>query len=166
MGAKYVIDTSSLLGAWNEHYSIKVFPKLWDSLKEYIRQGDVLIHPKVREEIKKKDDNLTKFLKKLKQFKQILEERDKELNEVRELSARYKGNKFVKSNKKGLNEWADPYLIVCAKLKGYTVITEEKETLKDRKIIDHIRKIPDVCRKEDVTCTNFHKFMIEEGWKF
>jgi Domain of unknown function (DUF4411) len=54
---------------------------------------------------------------------------------------------------------ADPFLIACAKVRGWTVVSEEK-------LKPNAAKIPNVCRHFDVKCTNVEGFLKARGWKF
>jgi hypothetical protein len=54
---------------------------------------------------------------------------------------------------------ADPFVIACAKVKGGTVVTEEKPK-------PNSAKIPNVCAHFQVPCINLEMFMQTMGWTF
>ena len=54
---------------------------------------------------------------------------------------------------------ADPFVIACAKLKGATVVTEER-------LKPHAAKIPNVCLHFNVPCIDLEEFMQKQGWSF
>lgn len=54
---------------------------------------------------------------------------------------------------------ADPFLIACAKVRGWSVVTEEK-------LKPHAAKIPNVCEHFNVRWTNVEGFLKSRGWTF
>ena len=54
---------------------------------------------------------------------------------------------------------ADPFVIACAKIKGGTVVTEEK-------LKPNAAKIPNVCAHFQIPCINLETFMRNMGWSF
>jgi uncharacterized protein DUF4411 len=65
------------------------------------------------------------------------------------------------NTKAALNGWpvADPFVIACAKVKGGTVVTEEK-------LKPNAAKIPNVCGHFQIPCINLEMFMRAMGWSF
>ena len=54
---------------------------------------------------------------------------------------------------------ADPFVIACARVRGGTVVTEER-------FKPHAAKIPNVCRHFGVPCIDLEEFMQAQGWSF
>jgi len=54
---------------------------------------------------------------------------------------------------------ADPFLIACAKIKGGTVVTQEK-------LKPNAAKIPNVCAHFQIPCINLERFMRDQNWSF
>ena len=54
---------------------------------------------------------------------------------------------------------ADPFLIAAAKVKGATVVTQER-------LKPNAAKIPNVCDHFDVPCLDLQGFMAAQGWAF
>lgn len=54
---------------------------------------------------------------------------------------------------------ADPFIISSAKIKGYTVVTEERGK-------PNSAKIPTVCTFYNIPVLNLEGFMTQEGWTF
>jgi len=54
---------------------------------------------------------------------------------------------------------ADPFVIACAKVRGGTVVTEER-------LNPNGARIPNVCEHFNVSCINLEKFMDQQKWSF
>lgn len=54
---------------------------------------------------------------------------------------------------------ADPFLIACAKVKGGTVVTQEK-------LKPNAAKIPNVCAHFGIPCIDLERFMRDQNWSF
>lgn len=54
---------------------------------------------------------------------------------------------------------ADPFVVACAKIKGGTVVTEER-------FKPNAAKIPNVCAHFQIPCINLETFMRNMGWSF
>ena len=50
-------------------------------------------------------------------------------------------------------------MIACAKVRGGTVVTEER-------LKPHAAKIPNVCQHFSVPCMDLEAFMQQQGWSF
>ena len=57
------------------------------------------------------------------------------------------------------NLGADPFVIARAKVINGCVVTEEKKK-------QHAAKIPNVCERFEINCTNLQGFMERERWRF
>lgn len=66
---------------------------------------------------------------------------------------------------KGLNESADAYVIALAKLKGWTVVSQET-SVQEKHRPRRSYFIPDVCRDLGVPCINLLGMMRREKWTF
>jgi hypothetical protein len=54
---------------------------------------------------------------------------------------------------------ADPFLIACARVKGGTVVSQEK-------LKPNAAKIPNVCAHFNITCIDLEGFMRAQNWSF
>jgi hypothetical protein len=54
---------------------------------------------------------------------------------------------------------ADPFVIACAKIRGGTVVTEER-------LKPNAARIPNICQHFGIPCTNLEGFMQLMGWNF
>jgi hypothetical protein len=57
-------------------------------------------------------------------------------------------------------QWADPFVVATARVKGLTVVTEEKGGTTKKP------KIPSVCQALGVPCVNVLSFLRDQGWSF
>ena len=65
----YCIDTSSLIDLWRRHYPPDVFQTLWEKdIEALIFQGEIIAPQEVFNELKQKDDELFKWVKKHKKI--------------------------------------------------------------------------------------------------
>ena len=163
----YCIDANALITPWNEVYSIRILPSLWEKLVEH-KKNLQIIKPIFDEVDTPTGDDKRKlppdgFQKKYplrswleqNQFSNApeIEEKDEKLA----LELRYKYQVIEKSKGIGTN---DTLLIAYAKNRGYTVVTHEADQGQEPKTLQNY-KIPLVCRKEGIQCIKFHKLLEE-----
>ena len=111
----YCIDASSFIHLWNEAYPQKIFPSLYQKLKE-ISPKIILISP-MREEIKKEAE-LLEWLKSMDVTAQKMIQKHK--IKSLELSGKYE----INPNSNGVSQ-RDIELIAYAMIEKHTVVTEE-----------------------------------------
>ncbi len=155
MSIAYSVDTSSLIAAWDERYPRDVFPTFWSRFSALVDEGRAACIDEVREELKKKNDELLAWTKSNGNIFLPLSE-----DVQRETSAILADPVFCRltDSVKGRSK-ADPFVIAFAKVHGATVITEEKAA--PRRI-----KIPDVCRALDIPCAGLVELIRSEMWSF
>jgi hypothetical protein len=150
----YCIDTSSLIFAKNS-FPTDLFPGFWTPFEDKIRDKSLIsIHP-VWEEIGKGDDGLPKWAK---DNHVLFHEVTTEIG--------YAVKKVITAGKEIVNpllekDEADPYLIALAMVVNGTVVTQEKAKTKKGQI-----KIPIVCQRLNIPCTDLHGMMRDLGWSF
>ena len=157
---KYCFDTNCFIEPWNAFYPEHSHKSFWeDFIFPEIEVGNLVILEDVYLELEKKEDDLFKMLKQKKEQGKI------ELIEVDErtaLGSREILKKYVKLVAKGKGRSsADPILIAFAKEKDATLVTLEKGFGSLNK-----PKIPDVCKKEKVKCTDLFEYMKKKGVSF
>ncbi len=81
--------------------------------------------------------------------------------EAAEIQARYPELADVRSG----HESADPWVIALARLRGWTVVSQETSVNEKRKPPKSYY-IPDVCRELGVPCINLLGLMRKESWTF
>lgn len=148
---KYCIDTSSLSRSWNRNYRPSSFAGFWADLKSLIASGDVIAPIIVRDEIGQGEEELFKWVKG--QEGLFINPTADEVETCIYIVNRYKN---LSSNTKS-REFADPWVIAIARVRGLTVITEEDEKL---------NRMPDVCEKEGVPCMNMAELIEELQWTY
>jgi Domain of unknown function (DUF4411) len=151
----YCIDTSSIVKWFVEVYPPKIFVGLQDRIEDLIAQGRLQSPKAVFDEIKAGDDC---HLWAKTQTRLFFEEPLSVQQIVRRLMATH--HDPIKP-RKGISG-ADPFVIAMAKNGGanWKVVCDEHPGSQEN------RKIPFVCRSENVDCIPFLDLMIEEGWQF
>jgi Domain of unknown function (DUF4411) len=157
--AKYSIDTSSLIAGWAERYPPRHFAPFWASMEQAITSGLILISREVIGDIKRKDDDLHKWLKGL-PFKSV-EIDDPVQAHVTNIMAQYPKLVDTRTGKSG----SDPFVIALAMANDpkLTVVTEENRGGSINK-----PRIPFVCDQLDVSvlCINLLGLIKAEDWRF
>ena len=160
----YVIDTSALITLKDKfEYNNPVFKAIWEEIEELILRDCFITIDFVEKEIIDdylgKKDFLIKWINRFKRKKKFIKKVDEAvINEtIPIINAEYNSG-FLKKEKleKGKNE-ADPYLIAFCKLKGCTLLSDEKKFVSN--------KIPEVAQKNGVKCINLYDFFEERGLK-
>jgi hypothetical protein len=148
----YCIDTSSLISAWSERYPIKNFPGFWKQFDGLIEDGRLVSPEEVRLEIIKKSEGLDVWVKQHRDMFIALDE-DLQLT-VRDILTEFR---LLTKNLPGRNS-ADPFVIALAKMKNYTVVTEEGLGSVNRP------RIPFVCEHYKIKCINILGLIKAENW--
>jgi hypothetical protein len=152
----YCLDTSSAIEWFVRTYPPSILPNLPERMEALIAAGRLRAPKIVMDEIGRIDDDCCKWAKA--QTDLFIEESQAVQRVVRQLMAAHHN-----SNKpqKGING-ADPFVIAMAKDGGghWAVVSDEHPGSAEH------RKIPFVCKAENVRCISFQRMMIEEGWQF
>lgn len=153
---RYSIDTSSLIHAWRRAYPPKNFISFWQKLDGYIETGVVVASIEVRNELKKKDDEIHEWLEKSPTDFCIELTDDQQDHLIYILGAYPRLVDTVKGRSEG-----DPFVIALARSYSppLTVISQEGDGKKNSP------KIPDVCRAEKIRCMNLVEFIQAENWR-
>ncbi|MFI5851889.1 DUF4411 family protein [Micromonospora chalcea] len=151
----YSIDTSSLIEAWHRRYPQDVFPGLWESIDELISLGRLQASEEVRQELKKKDDELFNWAQ---ERPQLFCEADV-ANQIAVRSILQAHPRLV-NTQKGRSQ-ADPFVIALAKVRRCTVITNETALGSLER-----PRIPDVCGALGIACISVLDFIRAENWTF
>lgn len=140
----YCIDANILIQAWQSYYSPQICPEYWEILNRLGKAGVIFIPEAVYEEIKKKEDDLFKWLKKSDiPIKKI----DGAVTQcLKDMYRAHPKHKFLVAEN-GKRSAADPWVIAHAIKEKAVVVTKENKNLygKNSKI-----KIPHVCENMDV----------------
>lgn len=154
MSMIYCIDTSSLIFAKNS-YPRDLFPGIWLPLEEKIKDGTLISIQPVREELGKgnAEDELQKWITDNEQiFREVTTDIGVAVKKVIQNAKEIVNHQAEKDE-------ADPYIIALAMTVGGTVVTQE-----GRKIKNGQMKIPLVCDRLKVRCTDLHGMMRDLNW--
>jgi len=170
----YIFDSSSFITPYRLYYAEDIVPSFWEQLEDLIENGKVCTIDKVKEEITKIDDQLSRRVKRL--FKRAVPFRRKNTSDnlfsFGGESSEWIAYKSVISwaenssyNKAAISEFkndskADAFLIAFCKTYNLTLVTEEVFKRKKKRI-----PIPNACSALNVRCLNLFDFMRETGIK-
>jgi hypothetical protein len=146
----YSVDTSGWLDGWQRHYPPDVFPSLWNKLDGLIATDEIISSEEVYVELKRKDDDLYKWIQARKQMLVPLDEaiQFQAMELLREFPR-------LVDTLRGRSK-ADPFVIATAIERRAAVVTGEPLTGK----LDKPR-IPDVCQVKNIRCINFLQMIRE-----
>jgi hypothetical protein len=151
----YSLDTSALLDGGRRYYPPDVFPPLWEKLSELIQGGKLSSPDEVREELKKKDDEVWRWAREqIGLFVPLAD--DIQSATVAILAAFPK----LVDTRRGRGQ-ADPFVIAHARVNGHVVVTGERRPGTKTK-----PTIPYVCRHFNVRYLDLLGLMREQGWTF
>lgn len=163
MESVYVLDANVFIQAKNMYYAFDIAPAFWDVLVEHAKNGRVRSIDRVKQELNKGNDDLSKWANS--KFNEwffstdhhsIVEAYRKIMNWVQNQS------QFTSSAKAIFAQGADGWLVAYAKAHGFTVVTHETydENVKSRV------KIPNVCYAFNVRYVNTFEMLRELGVSF
>lgn len=153
----YVFDTSSIIAM--SYYFPERFPSFWSNLNNAVANGDII---STREVLRELDGNGNEYIRAwVKNNKHIfLKPTSAETSFVRKIfSIAHFMNLIPKKQILKGRPVADPFVVASAKVKDGTVVTEELWK-------PNAAKIPNICKRFSVKCTNLEGFMAAEGWVF
>ena len=150
----YCIDTSFWIKAWSDLYRPSKFPSIWENIGEMIAKNEIVSPMEVKNELKPKDKKVLAWLDARSSVFQELNE--KEQRYLTELLGR-----FPNLVAEGITQPADPYVVAMAKIRGITVVTDERPSggMDLRKNPFAAKKIPDVCAALEVPCLSVSEFI-------
>ena len=154
----YVFDTNvfSSLGL----YYPKRFPTIWERLNRLADSGDLISVREVRRELESNCSSVH-VLNWADQYRHIFHiPTNEECQIVTEIFSKNQYLGFVKRNNilKGMPV-ADPFIIAAAKVKGFSVVTQESNKPKGA-------RIPTACNDFDVDCIDLEGFLEREKLEY
>ncbi len=159
----YVIDSSALIDI-KRTYPVDVFPGVWTKLENLVKDGRLIAPQEVLFELKKRDDELTDWVKKHEiMFK---EPTPTQISIVRRILKDFPS--FVKLNR---DHDADPWVIALA-YEHANIQMAVDGTKFDPIVVAHEKldgnkvKIPYVCQKYGLNCIRALEMFRNEGWIF
>lgn len=154
----YVFDTSSIRSL--QHFYPSVFKTIWGGLDGLVRQQNLISTREVSNELVRQNVSVD-VLAWAKQNKQIFTTPNAtELQFVAQIFQIQHFQSLIGEQQrlKG-TPVADPFVIACAKIKGGTVVTEER-------LKPNAAKIPNVCAHFNIPCIDLERFMQQQDWTF
>lgn len=151
----YSFDTSSLINGRRDLLPPEIFPTLWERLEVVIRAGELRCIDVVRDELSKRDDDVSAWCRAQDDLYVALEQ-DVQVATRRVLAAHPQ-----LLGKGGGRNAADPFVIGLAIVRGGTVVTEETPRGRIEK-----PRIPDVCQALGVPWLTLVGFVRQQGWTF
>lgn len=148
-----LFDANVWIAARNEVYAPDVFSGVWTRLGNAVDNRLIASPPQVLKEIAKKDDELNqwiaargKLLTAPMRNSGLMQEVESRVRELR--------NKHPQLSDKD----ADYYVVAWGKALNRTVVTLENPKSS--------KKIPAVCRQEEIECISPLEFMRRQSWEF
>lgn len=154
----YCLDSNVLIEAWNKYYSHEFCPDYWDVLSRLGNEGKIYVPENVRQEIMKKSDGLSNWLKANKKI--VRPVTDSVQQNLKKVFADPAHHKLVDNTKN--RSQADPWVIAHAMSDDAIVVTKEYTTPEN----SHKVKIPDVCNNLGVAWIDDFQMVMELGIKF
>lgn len=152
----YLLDANALIDANRDYYPPDLFPDVWDWLVAMGRLGSVKVPQEVYEKVTSADDTLSQWLKDNKEALLLDEEVSPEL--VSRVTEEGYAADLSDVETEKLNE--DPFLVAyaMADIESRCVVTTERSRTTATRAN---RKLPDVCRRFEVTYRHTFQFIRE-----
>jgi hypothetical protein len=147
---KYVMDTSALIDI-GQMYNQQVFKTPWRKLAEAAQKKEIIFVEATWEELNRRSVFLADWVNPFYLHQPTPDEQEF----VGLLQEHYPD--LVDWN--ATREFADPYILACAKHFGLSIISQEKPNLVKS-------KIPPVAEDLGIPCLNLSGFFLEAGWEF
>ncbi|HEU5044548.1 MAG TPA: DUF4411 family protein [Nocardioidaceae bacterium] len=151
----YSFDTSAFINGRRDLYRPPTFEALWDRIGQLIDDGMILAVDEVKREIRRKDDDVAKWIRVHRGLFVALEhDIQKGTKEVLAACPRLMAQHGANRNS------ADPFVVGLALARGGTVVTQETPANSDRK-----PRIPDACISVGVPWMTLPEFVSSQGWQ-
>lgn len=169
----YIIDSSSLIEI-QRRYPVDIFPSVWKHLHDLAKEGRLIAPVEVKKELLEGYDSLRGWIH---SHEEIFLEFDEDLIlRTQRILGRFP--RMADSESEKLYN-ADPFIIALALQMRenpqralvphvITVVTDEKGKLEINPTLHekNLKKIPDVCEKLRIGCTDLFGMFRKEGWEF
>ncbi|MDP2718421.1 MAG: DUF4411 family protein [Dehalococcoidia bacterium] len=153
----YVFDSDALIDLF-KHFYLNRFPSLWEKFDLLAKEGKIISVREVYNEIGGRGDRLSQWAKKTQNLFQ--QSSPEELVFVTEIfKVRHFQSLIHEKERLQGKPVADPFVIARAKIFHGCVITQENKK-------PNAAKIPNVCERFNIDCSNLEGFMEREGWTF
>lgn len=151
----YCIGTSSILEARIRSYPPAIFVQLWGRVEALIAAGRLVAPVEILHELERQDDETKRWARGQSGLFVPLDR-----TQTDEVTRILRSFPLLVDSSRG-RSGGDPFVIALAKIRGYTVVTEEKLTRSAKR-----PRIPDVCLSYNVPCIAFLELVLRERWTF
>ena len=152
----FSFDTSAFINGQRDLFLPGTFGILWEQIANMIEAGEVLAVDEVKREVKKKDDDVARWvLARRGLFIPLEHDIQNATKEVLAACPRLMAQHGANRNS------ADPFVVGLALARGGTVVTQETPANSEKK-----PRIPDACRAVDVPWMTLPEFVDARGWRF
>ena len=159
----FLADANTFIAPYRGYYSFDLAPRFWKELREKIVDGSIIILDKVYDELFAGGDELSDWVSNIGPFNQLNHKNTDIIVVYSDILAHIQTSGLYKQ--KALAEWsdnriADPWLVACAKVNKFTVVTFETSNanLNKQSPSSH-PKIPDICKEFGVEYLNLFDMM-------
>ncbi|MCH8994000.1 MAG: DUF4411 family protein [Chloroflexi bacterium] len=154
----YWLDSNSLITPKKGPYGFDIAPGFWTLLEQKASEGVIRSPRSVYYElVDMTDDDLADWAKERKEG-ELFVEPDEAVQGTFRTIADYVQDNYDESNARHFLDGADPWVIAHAKTRGGEVVTFEVRAPNSRKV-----KIPDVCDRFGLECTDTYKMVRSLG---
>ena len=158
----YIMDTSSLVEL-NRHNPIDVFPSVWNNLESLVIKGFLVAPLEVLSEIKERDDELAKWVKKNNGL--FHRSTEKQIEIVKDILKNYSA--LVKEDSKyDADAWVIALAVEMAEDSQQTLIQIKRIVVTEERLRGDKIRIPYVRQKYNIESIGIIEMFRIEGWKF
>jgi hypothetical protein len=151
----YSFDTSAFINGQRDLFRPTTFGPLWDAIAKMIEAQKILAVDEVKREIRRKDDDVAKWVRAQRGlFVPLEHDIQRATKEVLAACPRLMAQHGANRNS------ADPFVVGLALARGGTVVTQETPANSSRK-----PRIPDACIAVGVPWSTLPDFVDAQGWQ-
>jgi len=159
----FLVDANTFISPYRGYYPFDLAPRFWRDLEDKIAVGSIAILDKVFNELNAGGDKLSEWLSNINSCTKITHKNPEIIAVYRDILAHIQSSGLY--TQKALLEWsdnsiADPWLVACAKVNSFTIVTFEapNANLNKQSPSSH-PKIPDICKVFGVAYMNLFDMM-------
>ena len=159
----YLVDSNTFISPYKQYYPFDLAPRFWKDVEGKIIDGSITILDKVYDELYTGGDDLSDWLSNIKPCNIITHKNPDIISVYRDILTHIQTSGFY--TPKALTEWsdnriADPWLVACAKVNDFIVVTFEVSNINLNKQSPSAHaKIPDICKEFGVTWMSLFNMM-------
>ncbi len=160
---KYILDANVFIEASRRYYAFDLAPPFWDNLIAYAESDRIISIDRIKQELERGRDELAEWAKN--SFHQAFASTDEEgiINSYADIM-KWVNNQaqFTNAAKADFANSADGWLVACAIVKKYIVVTHEVYSVDVKVNVP----IPNICRAFNIECIDTFQMLRNLGVKF